>query len=498
MEFKKLTPQEAAAIIEDGETLGFSGFTAAGSPKVLPGAIAEKAKAEHAEGRPFKVNVYTGASTSGLADGVLAEANAVAHRYPYQSDSALRARINNRDCDYSDIHLSLMPQHVRYGYLPTPRTAIIEAAAITAEGEITLTTAGGNSPTFCQVAERIIIELNTYHKPELAEMHDIYMPLDPPHRRAIDIYSPSDRIGTKTLKVDPAKIVGVVDSHQPDHIAAFKDGNALTDKIGDNVVAFLEKEYAEGRIPEGFLPIQSGVGNIANAVLAALGRSATIPAISMYTEVIQDSVISLMKDGRCAFASGCSLTVSDDMLAEMYENFGLYKDRIVLRPQETSNNPEVSRRLGLICMNTAIEVDIFGNVNSTHFYGTHMMNGLGGSGDFARSGALTIFSCPSVAKKGAISAIVPMVSHTDHTEHDVDVVVTEHGVADLRGLSPRERAEAIINNCADPEYRDALNAYIALTPVGHSQHCLKKAFAMHTAFAEHGDMRSADFSSADA
>ncbi len=498
MEFKKLTPQEAAAIIEDGECLGFSGFTAAGSPKVVPSAIAEKAKAEHAAGRSYKVDVYTGASTSGLADGVLAEANALGHRYPYQSDATLRARLNSRDCDYSDMHLSLMPQHVRYGYLKSPRTAIIEAAAITKDGEITLTTGGGNSPTYCAVAERIIIELNTYHNPELAEMHDIYMPLDPPHRKAYDVYSPSDRIGTKTLKVDPEKIVGIVESHQPDHIAPFKDGNALTDKIGDNVVAFLEKEYAEGRIPEGFLPIQSGVGNIANAVLAALGRSATIPPISMYTEVIQDSVISLMKSGRCAFASGCSLTVSDDQLAEMYDNFGLYKDKIVLRPQEVSNNPEISRRLGLICMNTAIEVDLFGNVNSTHFYGTTMMNGLGGSGDFARSGALTIFSCPSVAKKGAISAIVPMVSHTDHTEHDVDVIVTEHGVADLRGLSPRERAEAIIENCADPEYRESLRQYIALTPVGHTQHCLKKAFAMHSAFMEHGDMRKADFSSADA
>ncbi len=492
-----MLPEEAAALIEDGEILGFSGFTAAGSPKVVPGAIAQKAKAEHEQGRAYKVSVYTGASTSALADGVLAEANAIAHRYPYQSDSNLRARINSRDCDYSDIHLSLMPQHVRYGYLPAPRTAIIEAAALTKEGEITLTTAGGNSPTFCEMAERIIIELNTYHKPELAEMHDIYMPLDPPHRKALDVYTAQDRIGTKTLKVDPAKIVGVVDSHQPDHIAPFKDGNALTDKIGDNVVAFLEKEYAEGRIPQGFLPIQSGVGNIANAVLAALGRSATIPAISMYTEVIQDSVIELMKQGRCAFASGCSLTVSDGQLSEMYENFGLYKDKIVLRPQEISNNPEISRRLGLICMNTAIEVDLFGNVNSTHFYGTTMMNGLGGSGDFARSGALTIFSCPSVAKKGAISAIVPMISHTDHTEHDVDVIVTEHGVADLRGLSPRERAEAIIENCADPEYRGKLRDYLALTPVGHTQHCLKKAFAMHSAFIDTGDMRNADFSSAE-
>lgn len=494
MDFKKLTPQEAAALIQDGECLGMSGFTAAGAPKVVPVAIAEKAKAEHAEGRPFKVDILTGASTSAFCDGVLAEAQAINHRYPYQSTPEFRKAANNRECEYSDLHLSHVAQAVRYGYLPQPKTAIIEASAVTADGEITLTTAGGNTPTFCAIAERIIIELNTYHKPELAAMHDIYMPLDPPNRQPITITSASDRIGTHTLKVDPAKIVGYVDSHQPDHIAAFKEGNALTDKIGNNVVEFLEKEYQEGRIPEGFLPMQSGVGNIANAVLAAIGRSSIIPAVSMYTEVIQDSVIHLMDQGRCAFASGCSLTVSDDLLAHMYENIEQYTDKIILRPQELSNNPEIARRLGLIAMNTAIEVDIFGHVNSTHFYGTTIMNGIGGSGDFARNAALTIFCCPSSAKGGAISSIVPMVSHVDHTEHDVDIIATEYGVADLRGLSPNERANCIIDNCVGPEYQEKLRAYMALNPKAHTPHTLSKAFAMHTAFAEHGDMRKADFS----
>jgi len=492
-----MLPEEVAALIEDGECLGFSGFTAAGSPKVIPAAIAQKAIAEHEAGRPYKVNIYTGASTSAKADGILAEANAVAHRYPYQSDATMRKRINARDCDYVDIHLSVMPQYVRYGYLPPVRTAIIEVAGVSDDGELILTTAGGNSPTYCAMAERIILEINTYHSPELAKMHDIYLPLDPPNRLPYEITSPNGRIGVQTLRVDPSKIIGYVESHQPDHIAAFKAGSPLTDKIGDNVVEFLEKEYAEGRIPQGFLPIQSGVGNIANAVLAALGRSKTIPPISMYTEVIQDGVIALMDQGRCKFASGCSLTVSDGQLAAMYENIEQYVDKIVLRPQEVSNNPEIARRLGVIAMNTAIEVDIFGNVNSTHFYGTNMMNGLGGSGDFARSGALTIFTCPSVAKGGAISSIVPMVSHTDHTEHDVDVIVTEHGVADLRGRSPRERAELIIANCAAPEYAEKLRQYLALTPLGHTQHCLKKAFAMHSAFSDTGDMRNADFSSID-
>jgi succinyl-CoA:acetate CoA-transferase len=111
-------------------------------------------------------------------------------------------------------------------------------------------------------------------------------------------------------------------------------------------------------------------------------------------------------------------------------------------------------------MNGMLEADIYGNVNSTHVLGSKMMNGIGGSGDFARNAYLSIFMTPSTAKKGALSCIVPMVSHVDHTEHDVQVLVTEHGLADLRGLAPRKRARLIIEKCADPHFRPALVDYL--------------------------------------
>ena len=76
-----------------------------------------------------------------------------------------------------------------------------------------------------------------------------------------------------------------------------------------------------------------------------------------------------------------------------------------------------------------------------------MMNGIGGSGDFTRSAMLSIFTTPSTAKEGKISAFVPMVSHLDHSEHSVKVIITEYGVADLRGKSPIQRARCIIDNC---------------------------------------------------
>lgn len=167
------------------------------------------------------------------------------------------------------------------------------------------------------------------------------------------------------------------------------------------------------------------------------------------------------------------------------------RDKIILRPQEISNNPEVIRRLGVIAMNTAIEADIYGNVNSTHIMGSKMMNGIGGSGDFSRNGTITIFSTPSTAKGGKISSIVPMVSHVDHTEHEVMVLVTEQGYADLRGLSPKERAVKIIENCAHPDFRDELMDYYRRacdSSALHTPHILSEALSWHSRFLDTGSM----------
>ena len=101
-----------------------------------------------------------------------------------------------------------------------------------------------------------------------------------------------------------------------------------------------------------------------------------------------------------------------------------------------------------------------------------MMNGIGGSGDFARNSYLSIFVTQSVTKNNSISRIVPMVSHTDHTEHDVDIIVTEQGLADLRGLAPRQRAETIIQNCVHPLYREQMQDYYdrSCERGGHTPH----------------------------
>ncbi len=166
---------------------------------------------------------------------------------------------------------------------------------------------------------------------------------------------------------------------------------------------------------------------------------------------------------------------------------------LYIRPQNISNAPEIIRRLGVIAINTAIEFDIYGNVNSTHTSGTKIMNGIGGSGDFARNAYLSIFVAPSASKNNTISHIVPMVSHVDHTEHDVDILVTDQGLADLRGLAPRERAQVIIDNCVHPTYKANIQQYFntAKTNVGgHTPHIIEQAFDMHIRLKNTGTMQA--------
>lgn len=493
MALKFITADEAAALVQHDDNVGFSGFTPAGCPKVVPGAIARRAEAEHAAGRPFKIGMFTGASTGDRLDGALARAEAVKFRTPYQSNKDMRTGINAGANPYFDMHLSMVAQELRYGFLGKVDVAIVEAADVTEDGEIVPTCGVGILPTICRLADKIIIELNDKHPKEIRGMHDLAEPLDPPHRGEIAIYSPSDRVGATCIKVDPAKIVGVVRTSEPNDEGGFAPLDEVTQAIGNNVAQFLVSEMEAGRLPKEFLPLQSGVGNVANAVLGALGDNEKIPAFNVYTEVIQDAVIALMKKGRVKFASGCSLSVTRPVIQDIYANLDFFKDKLLLRPQEYSNNPEVVRRLGIITINTALEADIFGNINSTHVNGTRMMNGIGGSGDFARNGYLSIFTTPSTAKEGKISAFVPMVSHLDHSEHSVKIIITEYGIADLRGKSPRQRAEEIIEKCVHPDYRPLLREYLELGVKGQTPQDLACAFAFHQEVAASGDMRNVDW-----
>ena len=488
LQAKIVTAEEAAAYIKPGMNVGTSGFTPSGYPKAVPLALAERMKKD-----PFKINLWTGASTGQELDGALAEAHGIAFRMPYQTNKTLRAEINAGEVDYCDLHLSESAQLARYGYLGGKiDVAIVEACAITEEGNIIPTTSMGNTASYVQSADVVIVEVNVTQPLELEGMHDIYVPLDPPHRLPIPLVKVNDRIGTPYIPCTPDKIKFIVPCDIKDHTRAFGEIDENSKKMSHYFVEFLQQEIKAGRMPKNLLPLQSGVGNVANAVISGFVDS-DLKDLSVYTEVIQDGMFDLIDAGKLSFASGTALSPSPEGLDRFYKNIKEYRKRIVLRPQEVANSPEVARRIGIIAMNTAIEADIYGNVNSTHVMGTKMMNGIGGSGDFARNAYLTTFFTASTAKNGLISSIVPMVSHVDHTEHDVDIIVTEQGLADLRGLSPKKRAKEVIEKCAHPDFKPMLQDYFeradAATKHAQTPHIIKEALSWHERFIETGTMK---------
>ena len=490
---KVMSADEAAGFIKHGDKIGFSGFTGAGYPKALPTALAKRLTEAKERGEEFRVSVMTGASTAPELDAVLAETDGVAWRMPYQSDPVLRGKINDGTTYYTDMHLSHSGPQFQQGFFGESGVAVVEAVRIKEDGSIVPSSSVGNSVSYLDAAERIIIEVNSWQSEDLEGMHDIWRAGLPPRRGIIPITESGQRIGAASIDIDVDKVVAVIETDAPDRNSPFKPLDDDSKAIAGHLIEFFEHEVAMKRLPENLLPLQSGVGNIANAVLAGLLDS-KFENLTSYTEVIQDGMVELLDKGTMSVASATSFALSPEAAERMNDQAAEYAKKIVLRPQDISNNPEVIRRLGVISCNGLIEADIYGNVNSTHIMGTRMMNGIGGSGDFTRNAYISTFVSPSTAKGGDISAIVPMVSHHDHTEHDTMVIITEQGLADLRGLAPRQRARVVIENCAHPMYKEALLEYVERaeksgTSALHTPHTLNEALGWHHRFVETGTMK---------
>jgi succinyl-CoA:acetate CoA-transferase len=484
---------DAAELIKNGYRVGMSGFTGSGYPKLIPQALAEHILREHSKGGKFRISVMTGASTSSELDGVLAMVDGIELRMPYNSDPIAREKINYGKMEYFDFHLGAVAQYVQCGFFGDIDLAIIEVSGITEDGKLIPSTSVGNNQVFIDAAREVVLEVNNYHPLELEGMHDIYEPGLPPNVQPIMIQKPSDRIGTPYLSCPAEKIKAIVETNHPDRTTVFKEPDRDSKAISEHILDFLRHEVAKGRIPKNLLPLQSGVGNVANAVLYGLLDS-EFEHMTVYTEVIQDGMLALIDAGKVDFASSTAFSVSPDMVEKFNKNVRAYKDKILLRPQSISNHVGVIKRLGVIAMNGCLEFDLYGNVNSTHVNGTRIINGIGGSGDFARNSFISIFTTSSVAgRNGCISCVVPMVSHVDHCEHDVDVVVTEQGLADLRGTSPKQRAVQVIEKCVHPDYRPMLKDYYrrALndSPGKHTPHLIDEAFAWHLRFQRTGSMK---------
>jgi acetyl-CoA hydrolase len=496
---KVCAPEDTIPHFKNGMSIGWSGFTPVGDPKVIPIALAEYVEKNNLQGK-LRFDLYNGGSASERNENRWGKNDMIANRYPYQNATHLRKSINSGKAGFADKHVSVFPQDLAWGFYTKQRgggldVSIIEATEILADGSIILGGAVGTAPELCAVSDKIIIELNTA-TPSFKGLHDIVEQWKPPGK-PYNITSVNSRIGSNSIKVDPSKVVAVVESRLIFPGRPIKGADKTARAIAGHIVDFFQNEVKQGRLPENLHPLQSGVGNIANAVIDGLNDS-EFGNLTVYTEVIQDAMLPMIDTGKLKFGSATSLTLSE--WDKLYSNFDFYKSKFILRSQTVSNAPEVIRRLGVIAMNTPVEVDIYGHANSTHINGTKLVNGIGGSGDFLRNGYISIMHCPSARKTKTdptgISCIVPMCTHVDHTEHDLDVIVTEQGLADLRGLNPVKRARLLIDKCVHPDFKDQMREYLNIAiqatqpkAAGHEPQILSKVFKMQENLKKNGTMK---------
>jgi acetyl-CoA hydrolase len=479
--------------------VGWSGFTPVGYPKVVPITLADYVENNHLQGK-WKFNLFVGASVGAETEDRWATLDMIDRRWPYQTGKNIGKGINSGKIKFGDKHLSMFPQDLKYGFYTKDDggkldIAVIEASAITEDGNIILTGSVGASPEIIDVADKIIVEINT-GLPSFEGMHDIVVSDLPPYRKIIPITDLRQRCGTPWVPTDKNKIVAIVESKLPDNGRALRGTDDVAQAIADNIIDFFQTEVKAGRLPKNLLPLQSGVGSIANAVVGGLVTS-PFENLTVYTEVLQDTFLPFLDSGKCKYINCTSLSLSNEGFEEWWQKFDKYKEMVMMRPQQISNNPEVIRRLGVIGMNTPVEFDMYAHANSTNVGGTRMLNGLGGSGDFIRNSFISIMHAPSVRPSKndpfGISGVVPKVPHVDHTEHDLDVVVTEQGLADVRGLAPKDRARVIIEKTAHPAYRDYLLDYLEraekATGYAHQPQILDEAYKLYTSLQENGTMR---------
>jgi succinyl-CoA:acetate CoA-transferase len=467
----QLSPENASELIPSDATIAVSGFGSVGYPKAIPQALAES-------GRDLSLTIASGGSVGGEIDTDLVEAEAIERRFPYVATPEAREAINDDRISFHDRHISSFGAEVTSGKLADVDVTIVEAIEV-GEDWLIPSTSIGHTPSFVTCADRLFIEVNEAQPRALSKFHDVTSVPDPP-RPPLGITDPADRIGNARIPFDDKKLEGVVSVRQPDSPYEFRPPTDTDKQIARHLKDFLEGEINRSTLYSETVCLQFGVGSLGNALM---GEVSSIEfgdgRLIYFGEVIQDGLLDLLSHGELAVASATSLALSDEGQTRLFSNIDEYVEDIVLRPANISNSPELISRFGVVAVNSAIEVDIYGHVNSTHVKGSGLLSGIGGSADFNRNGALSITALPSTAKGGDLSRIVPMVTHVDHTEHDVDVIITEQGVADLRGCSPSERQACLIEECVHPSFVSDLEAYVeqARKEEGHIPHALDKAFS---------------------
>lgn len=478
--------EEAAAFIQNGMTVAMGGYTSSGYPK----AVARELVRRRQQGEELKIHLLSGANVGPL-DRLLSSQEIIGRRTPMLEDKTLAAQVNAGKVHYVEQQMNRLPRLTTGGFFGKIDVVVVEALCITEDGFVVPTSSVGMVPYFLELADTVIVEINMAQPTELAGMHDVYLPGIPPHRSPIPLIRVNQKIGTPYIKVDPEKIRFVVRCDEPDETGTLARAGTETGKVVDHLLHFLYHEVK--RMPGGRLPpLQIGFGSLAGEIAKGLGKS-KFEDLQFFCGGLTEGIMDLVAQGKVQSASTGSIQMTPRTVALLKEHPALYRERVVIRNTDITNGAETVGRLGIVALTTGVEMDMYGNVNSSHITGTKVVNGLGGGANFAENAGLSIVLLVSESKSGAISNIVPMVSHQDISEHDVDVVITENGVADLRGKDDVERARAVIRNCAGIHYKEALEEYLnrAIRQAGgHHPQLLEEAFQWHLRLLETGSMIS--------
>jgi len=479
--------EDVTKLIKDEITLGIPTGDQSGCPKTFLRMLREEISRRNSN---FNVRLYTVGPAPAIDEDILTLPNVHGRKYGQLTSRGLKRAVNKGTTSLVEIRVSLPHYQLKQLCRGKMDLAVIESVGVTEEGHIIPSTALLDGPSYAALADKIVIEINPNVPMQIEGMHDVYLLQAPPNRAPIPITHVYDRIGTPYIQVDPEKIALIIESSEPEITTSSRPTDKESKLIAEHLLDFLTSEIERGKLPTSLFPLQFGIGTIPTAVTNALASS-SFTELEFFSGSLGDGVLDLVDAGKIKTVSTGGLYFSKKGFDRFFEALVHYKRYIILRTAEIANCPELISRLGVIAVNGALEVDIYGNINSTHVFGSRSIGGIGGSCDFAWNAYASIFLLRSTIANGSISTIVPMVTHVDHPEHAVDVIGTEQGLVDVRGLSPVERAWAIITNCAHPNYRPMLTDYLERsikTIGGHEPHLLNDAFSLHHRFVDKGTM----------
>lgn len=479
---KVLSAEEAASLVEDGMTIATSGNPLMGCPRAFFQALAQRVR----EKGGIKIDLLCAGPLAAEVEDLLVEAGGLRSRIGAVGGPKLREAVNRGEVRFVEGKGGQLPLQVKRGWYGPVHLAVIEAVGLTKEGFIIPSTALYDSPEWVEAAREVIVEINVRRPLGLEGLHDVYQRGGEAIPLTVD--DPLKRIGLPYIPLDSRKIKAVVFSDLPEGPSREGGPDPLAEPISRHLGEFFQGEMAAGRLDRGLPPLELGVGDLAGNVMRALG-SAGLGDFRFHLPSVTDPVFELLEAGRVRWVSAMALRLTPEVWGRFASGLERFKRQMVLRPVSVCNSPELIQRFGVVAINGCLEMDLQGQVNSSHVFGARILTGIAGSYDYSRNSLYSIFVAPSTTKEGKISTVVPLVSHVDHTEHEVDILVTEQGLADLRGLDPQARAREIIAKCAHPAFREALRKYLDGAGKGHIPADLEGGFSFHSRLRRAGTMR---------